>query len=640
MSRVCVRLLPLAFLLLVPSHSGAQPGAKPQGLDGHPPNIVLILSDDQRWDTMPRDGASHLPLPLMPALDRLVVSRGVSFTSAFVTNPVCGPFRASLLSGGFSSANTGVIGNRWPNGGARRFYDARSLSTLMKGQGYRTALVGKYLNFWETLEGYTKQGQYIPPGKYVPPGWDVFVSKPNTADWYHYPFIVGTSKSHGPTAGLLMPFDRQWLGEYFSSSASARLGSTLKSYLLGVDVDNPPYVTDFEKDVALAYLAQAGASTSPFFLMISTESCHGPAEPEPEDQSLFSGFEYRARSWGEQDLSDKPEHVQTLAAGFDQAYQGGGIGEHPDEFVRNQLRSLRSLDRLVEEVVVEIDSNSRLRGRTVVIFASDNGLLWGEHRLFGKFLPYEESARVPLVIRAPGVEPRVVSQLVAADLDVAATVLDIAGVSKHDRDGMGLDGVSLVPILKGLEGPVREELVLHGYRFGTLRTLRPSWAALRTRSHKLIDYDYLSQGVPQEELYDLRRDPTEQISLHADPSHQGLKAAMASRLSAQRALVIEDVEQALGGVPSGRVSMPYSYQFNGAGGTPPYSYDLFDDGSYHATCPVGLPPGLSLATDGALAGTPTQPGCWEFLVRITDSSISPHHGGPQWLVLPLQIIIE
>ncbi|MEQ8762510.1 MAG: sulfatase-like hydrolase/transferase [Planctomycetota bacterium] len=641
MSNVRVRLLLVVSVFVLGSLGHSQPKGAPRGLTVQGPNIVLILSDDQRWDTVPIDEASPLPANLMPSLDRLVVQQGVSFSRAFVTNPVCCAMRASFLAGGYSSSNTGVIGNRWPNGGARRFQDARSLATLLKQQGYRTALVGKYLNEWESLDGVSRNGQYIPRGKYVPPGWDVFISKPNLGDWYRYPFVVGTSKSYGPAEGLLMPNERQRLVEYFASSASASLTQALKGFLLSLDMANLPYVTDFEKDASLAYLSEASRFEAPFFLMIAAEACHGPAVPEPEDQGLYSDFSYQARAWGEADLSDKPEHVQALSWEFDNAYQGGGLfGQHPDEFLRDQLRSLRSLDRLVEEVVGAIDADPGLRDRTVVIFASDNGLLFGEHRLFGKQIPYEESLRVPLVIRAPGAQPQVVAENVAVDLDLAATVLDLAGMPQAERDGRGMDGISLQPYLAGAVGPIREELVLQTYRFGIVRALRPSWAALRTSTHKLIDYDYIGQSGPQEELYDLIADPLELASVHADPAYQTVRDAMAQRLQSLRGVVIEDIDDAQGALPNGRVGQPYEYALRGVGGTAPHAFDLLHDGSFHGTCPVGLPPGLSLDAQGRVAGTPLEPGCWEVVVRIVDSSVSPQHGGPQWCVAPLQIVID
>jgi hypothetical protein len=111
-------------------------------------NFIVILTDDQRWDT----------LWAMPIVQEKLMARGVTFTNAFVTTPLCCPFRASFLSGGFYAHNTGVLTNALPNGGVSRFHDEETIATILQGAGYKTALMGKYMN------GYLKIAPYIPPG--------------------------------------------------------------------------------------------------------------------------------------------------------------------------------------------------------------------------------------------------------------------------------------------------------------------------------------------------------------------------------------------------------------------------------------------------------------------------------------------
>jgi Sulfatase/Glucodextranase, domain B/Bacterial Ig-like domain (group 2) len=111
-------------------------------------NFIVILTDDQRWDT----------LWAMPIVQEKLMARGVTFTNAFVTTPLCCPFRTSFLSGGFYAHNTGVLTNALPNGGVSRFHDEETIATILQGAGYKTALMGKYMN------GYLKIAPYIPPG--------------------------------------------------------------------------------------------------------------------------------------------------------------------------------------------------------------------------------------------------------------------------------------------------------------------------------------------------------------------------------------------------------------------------------------------------------------------------------------------
>ena len=110
------------------------------------PNIILIITDDQRWDSLAGVAPDYMPQDVMVNTMLELANNGIVFSEAFVTSPLCCPARASLLSGGFYAHNTGVLLNQWPNGSALKFNDQQSLATLLQARGYRTALIGKYLN--------------------------------------------------------------------------------------------------------------------------------------------------------------------------------------------------------------------------------------------------------------------------------------------------------------------------------------------------------------------------------------------------------------------------------------------------------------------------------------------------------------
>lgn len=135
---------------------------------------------------------------------------------------------------------------------------------------------------------------------------------------------------------------------------------------------------------------------APFFLYIAPYAPHFPAIPSPEDSELFADYVYRERGYGETDLSDKPGWVVQGA----RSYNVGRFGsmEQQDAFHRDRLRTLQGVDRLVEQVVDWLDDNDKLEN-TIVFYTSDNGFLLGEHGLFEKNIPYQESIRVPLVVR-------------------------------------------------------------------------------------------------------------------------------------------------------------------------------------------------------------------------------------------------
>src|SRR5262245_11052409 len=175
------RMAGVAALLLAasscsgPAPAGVGPGGGTRALSAEgtappasgPPNVVVILTDDQRWDT----------LWAMPTVQSELVGHGVSFSNAFVVNPTCCPSRASLLTGQFSHT-TGVYRNRPPFGAFESFDDATTLATALHGGGYRTGLFGKYLNYYEQDDA-----------GYIPPGWDrwvAFVSQHGNGDYFGY----------------------------------------------------------------------------------------------------------------------------------------------------------------------------------------------------------------------------------------------------------------------------------------------------------------------------------------------------------------------------------------------------------------------------------------------------------------------
>lgn len=550
------RLLTALCLLAAAAAAGCS-GSAESGRAGllpgmEKPNVVLIVTDDQRWDT----------LFAMPRTQAALVDRGVTFEEAFASNPVCCPFRASLLAGGVYSHDTGVLTALPPNGGAYRFDDRESLGTLLQRRGYRTAIIGKYLNAYD---------QVAPR---VPPGWDLFVAGTDPGRWTDSPFVTGGSGPDAPATGE--------------------------------PITAEGYITDFERDEALAFLDRA-APTGPFFLYVAHHAPHRPADAPRADRRAWRDYRYRARAWGEDDLGDKPAWVRERAPGFDR-YVAAGEGRPgpppppvPADLPRRQLASLQPVDRSVARVLNRLETLG-VAGETVVIFTSDNGFLWGEHRLFAKAMAYEESIRVPLVVRVPGVAPGRRSALALADLDVAATILALAGV---ERAG---DGRSLLPLIADPAAPAREEVLLEG--FGVPGQV-PPWVALRSARWKYVEY-----GSGERELYDLDTDPFELASLHADPAHADRIAAAAGRLAPHKGLAIVSPPE----LPAAAAGEPYRHRLAAWGGTPPYRWRLLTG---------ELPPGLSLSAEGEVAGTPERAASAHFAAELNDASAPLPSGRPR-----------
>ena len=388
--RLAIRFgVALALVLAVHGPIGAQSasgGPTHAGTGPAQPNIVLILTDDQRWDT----------LWAMPYLQSELVAHGMSFANNFVVNSTCCPSRTTGLTGEYSHS-TGVWTNTFPYGGFNVFHDTSTIATWLHGDGYRTGLIGKYLNQYR-----------LKNGKYIPPGWDrwfaLLQGKIDNESAYYYNYSVS---DQGKTVAY---------------------GNT-----------NADYSTDVFASQADSFI-RGTSSDQPLFLYFATAAPHSPATPPARYQNAFSGLApYRPPNYNEADVTDKPGYIKGLKK------LGATAQANVDAFRIKQYDTLLAVDDAVNTIVTALSDTGRL-SNTMIVFASDNGLTWAEHRWQeGKVVPYEESIRVPLVIRydpltaAPSTE----SDL-TANIDLAPTFADLAGVTAP-----GAEGTSLMPLLSG-----------------------------------------------------------------------------------------------------------------------------------------------------------------------------------------------
>jgi arylsulfatase A-like enzyme len=279
-------------------------------------------------------------------------------------------------------------------------------------------------------------------------------------------------------------------------------------------------VSDYSTDV-LARKARGfvASAREPFFLYFAPIAPHLPATPLPRDASTPLSLQRPRPNFNERDISDKP-----WRAIYRRILQPAAIHYLDHEIEDDQLRSLRDLDRQVGALVASLEQRGVL-DRTVILYASDNGFLWGEHRLGGKIWPYEESIRVPLVIRVPwqSVWGTTNSRFVL-NIDYASTLAELAGV----RPRLPQDGRSLVPLLNGRSPPWRGEFVVEYlgasqyYDGGP-----PPFRALRT-----VRWLYVEYLNGWHELYDLRADPYELRNLARGPASASVRARLARRLAA------------------------------------------------------------------------------------------------------------
>ncbi|MDQ3890268.1 MAG: sulfatase-like hydrolase/transferase [Actinomycetota bacterium] len=397
------------------------------------PSIVLVLTDDQRWDTLSPD--------VLPTVERELVARGVSFRNAFVPNPLCCPSRASILTGKYSHS-TGVYTNRAPHGGVRAFDASSTIATWLHRAGYRTALVGKYLN------------QYR--GTAVPPGWDywnVFAGRPG---YYDYSLSYADRRGEAPV-------------------------------ILEHGSDPGDYSTDVLGDDAASFIR---STTGPLFLFYAPFAPHtaagaGMAIPAPRHVGALAGRPAPrwAPSYNESDVADKPAYIRSLPFRTD---------ENVDRFRQAQLESLLAVDDAVAEIIAALRQSGRLRN-TIIAFTSDNGFLWGEHRWMGKIVPYDESIRVPLVVRYDALTSTPASDgHLVLNVDLAETFAELARTSAP-----GAEGRSLLPLLRRDRVRWRRNFVLE-----SMQEPVPAYCGVRSRRYAYVEY-----RTGEEELYELVRDP-------------------------------------------------------------------------------------------------------------------------------------
>jgi N-acetylglucosamine-6-sulfatase len=447
---VSATLTPAATLVSLAAPAQATPR------DEEPPNVLLILTDDQRAGT----------LVGMPRVMEELVGAGTTYPNAFVPTSWCCPSRASLLSGKFAH-NSGVWENAtasawggwaaFANGGE----ESDTLATRLQGAGYRTGLFGKYLND-TVIEG----------DEYLPPGWDSFDA-----------FLGGNYTRY-------------------------RLSSDTKKFS-----QDRRYLTDALADRTLRFIRSTPEDT-PFFAFFSPFAPHYPYDAGPysgatraagllDDVAAETGF--RSPSTNQEDMSGYPRWMRKLKQSEKWNSEGRkrDLNLTLDDVLERQSDTLMGVDAAIGRMIDALRASGRL-DNTLIVLVSDNGYALGEHRLQGKNTPYDVSVRVPLVMRYDGgLRPGAVDdRMVAANVDVHASILDIAGV-KPGR----IDGISV------LSSSPRDGVVMEAMRWVGWRG-RPAYCGYRTPDRLFVRY-----STGEEELYDYDRDPFELDNVVNDPAY-------------------------------------------------------------------------------------------------------------------------
>ncbi|HET8638906.1 MAG TPA: sulfatase-like hydrolase/transferase [Solirubrobacterales bacterium] len=521
----------LAFLVAAGARNQAT------GAERIPPSFVVIQTDDQTLDGLYASYESFEgtgQLRTMPNTLNLIAKRGMTFNRYYVSYPLCCPSRVTLLTGRYAH-NHNVRGNVPPNGGFTGFTFRgamnHNLAVWLNQAGYRTIHIGKFLN------GYGDEP--YDNGTIVPPGWDAWHTVLK-ADTHHY-FYGYRLNDNGTIDG---PF-----GD--SGSWDTR------EYGVRDDIGCPFAPTNglpcfYESDVLTRIAAEEITGTPeerPFYLQLDYTAPHGdfrrPAGPEPAPRNYdwFKGAPLphdRSEGFDEGNVRDKPRFIRNaphLSLQDKHTYR---------VYWQKQLESLRSIDDGIKQVIDTLGALHRLRN-TYIIFTSDNGFFFGEHRLIGgKFLAYEPSTHLPFLIRGPGIRPNTQSGELVGNIDIAPTILELAG-AEADKS---IDGRSMVPFLHDPALRTRRPFLFESFvqtadvnANGAISTSTVDARPGTGKAHasivappkdyegiRLGPYKYIEWPDGEKELYDINKDPNELNSLVRVPNFFPIRAFLHAQL--------------------------------------------------------------------------------------------------------------
>ncbi len=475
------------------------------------PNIVYIMSDDHGYQSISAYGGPLREYSPTPNIDRIADS-GMLFNRCLVTNSLCGPSRATILTGKYSHMN-GFLENevQEPFDGSQETFPK-----LLQKTGYNTAIIGKW-HLGSNPTGFNH--------------WDIL---PDQGRYYNPEFINSN-------------------GTYIEKG----------------------YVTEIITEKSIQWLKKARESDKPFMLLMYHKAPHrnwqpGPKELKlykntvfPEPSTLFDDYSNRGKAERDQDMTisrtmrieedvkmyaDKSKIKNTTLrnldslqlAAWDEVYdpiinqfkKENPIGDvlvrfKYQRYLQDYLACIAGVDKSVGAILDFLKENG-LDKNTIVIYTSDQGFFLGEHGWFDKRWMLEQSYRTPLLIRWPGViKAGTVNNDMVSNLDFAETFLDIAGV-KIPSD---MQGESMVQILKGkTSANWRKEHYYHYYEYPGSHMVKRHYG-ISTERYKLIHFYY---DIDEWELFDIQRDPLEMKNVYNEPSYASVKADLNKRLDKLR----------------------------------------------------------------------------------------------------------
>ena len=473
------------------------------------PNILFIMSDDHAYQAISAYGHNLLQTP---NIDR-IANEGAIFRSSFVTNSICAPSRAVLLTGKYSHLNGKVDNVSSFN------WDQPNFPKLMQQNGYSTALIGKI-----HLDG-------------LPQGFDYSMVLPGQGDYYNPVFLENGERKQfeGHCTPLTTQFALDWLENKRDKAKPFCLLYHQKAphrnwlpetkyldYLEDVEFEFPETFFDDYQGRGSAANQQEMEIVEHMGWGHDMKFENDPYTGEPtnfmrdinrmnDEQRAAWRAAYNPRN--EAFLNEKPEGVELAKFKF-------------HRYLRDYLKTIKSVDDGVGEVLDYLESNGML-DNTIIVYTSDQGFYLGEHGWFDKRFMYEQSLRTPLVVRFPKeIKPGTEINDMVLNLDLAPTLLDYADIEIPEE----MQGESFRPLLKGEKVEWRDALYYHYYEYPSVHMVKRHYG-IRTERYKLIHFYY---DVDEWEMYDLQNDPNEMKSIYGDPAYADVQNMLHQQLEELR----------------------------------------------------------------------------------------------------------
>ncbi len=502
----------LSLLLL----SACQSGGQEQKETPARPNIIFIMTDDHAYQAISAYGSDRLQTP---HIDRLAAS-GMRFDRAFVSNSICAPSRAVILTGKHSHLN-GVLDNRLRFDSSQVIYPQ-----LLQQAGYQTAMIGKWhlkseprgFDYWKVLPG---QGHYYNPdwrtanGMVRDTGYVTDIITNEAINWL--------AEGRDPARPFLLIYQhkaphREWM------PGPDHLGN-----LIGEDFPRPATLYDDYEGRGRA------AKEQEMSIMHDMTYTHDHKIPPGVLESLGIEEEgWHVRAYLNEQERMTPEQRAAWAAVYNPIIEDFRQRWPMDDstllqwkyqrYMEDYLGSIQSVDDNVGRLLNYLEANG-LDDNTVIVYTSDQGFYLGEHGWFDKRFMYEESFRTPLIVSWSGVvEAGSVNSDLVQNLDFAQTLLEAAGVEAP----ADMQGRSLLPLLRGEPVEWRDALYYHYYEYPGVHAVKRHYG-VRTDRYKLIHFYH---DIDEWELYDLETDPRELQNVYDDPAYADVRERLHQRLRA------------------------------------------------------------------------------------------------------------